>query len=287
MVLQQGANLLVQRRKGLLNGYIVGLYPAGAMIAAPLFGWANAAFGFRVTLAGLAVALLLTRPGSDGPHAVCRNRISPRRRVVEVGTNDAPHRRFRAAFGGLLPGGRGWPDRAQPGGRHHCRLWRCHRDGVGSHHRDHRSHRLCTRDGRLAGGPVSGPLRIRLRARSRGDGRGPAHGLAGAADGGIGTGHDRHGLRLRLRLHRRRDRALLAAGRLWQDRQPAVHRVVRGSGDVADPGGLPVRHHPRLPCDGDRRRLRQPAWSCDRTRPPSPGACGKWRLATNVGAINR
>lgn len=60
MVLQQGANLLVRHRKGLLNGYIVGLYPAGAMIAAPLFGWANAAFGFRVTLGGLAVALLLT-----------------------------------------------------------------------------------------------------------------------------------------------------------------------------------------------------------------------------------
>ena len=60
MVLQQSANLLVQRRKGLLNGYIVGLYPAGAMIAAPLFGWANAAFGFRSTLAGLAVGLLLT-----------------------------------------------------------------------------------------------------------------------------------------------------------------------------------------------------------------------------------
>ena len=60
MVLQQGANLLVQHRKGLLNGYIVGLYPAGAMIAAPLFGWANAEFGFRVTMGGLAVALLLT-----------------------------------------------------------------------------------------------------------------------------------------------------------------------------------------------------------------------------------
>ena len=60
MVLQQGANLLVRHRKGLLNGYIIGLYPAGAMIAAPLFGWANAAFGFRVTMAGLAVALLLT-----------------------------------------------------------------------------------------------------------------------------------------------------------------------------------------------------------------------------------
>jgi len=59
VVLQQGANLLVQHRKGLLNGYIVGLYPAGAMIATPVFGWCNAAYGHRVTMAGLAVALLL------------------------------------------------------------------------------------------------------------------------------------------------------------------------------------------------------------------------------------
>ncbi|MFL5286177.1 MAG: nitrate/nitrite transporter [Rhodopila sp.] len=59
IVLQQGANLLVRQRKGLLNGYIVGLYPAGAMVAAPLFGWANAQFGHRATLAGLAVALLM------------------------------------------------------------------------------------------------------------------------------------------------------------------------------------------------------------------------------------
>jgi len=60
LMLQQGANLLITRRKGLLNGYIIGLYPAGAMIAAPVFGWANDAFGFRVTMAGLAVALLLS-----------------------------------------------------------------------------------------------------------------------------------------------------------------------------------------------------------------------------------
>jgi OFA family oxalate/formate antiporter-like MFS transporter len=66
MVLQQGANLIVQRRKGLLNGYIVGLYPAGAMIAAPLFGWANMEFGFRVTMAGLAVALLFMGLAATG-----------------------------------------------------------------------------------------------------------------------------------------------------------------------------------------------------------------------------
>jgi MFS transporter, OFA family, oxalate/formate antiporter len=66
LVLQQGANLLITRRKGLLNGYIIGLYPAGAMIAAPLFGWANEAFGFRVTMAGLAVVLLLSGLAATG-----------------------------------------------------------------------------------------------------------------------------------------------------------------------------------------------------------------------------
>ena len=60
IILQQAANLLVRTRPGLLNGYILGLYPAGAMIAAPVFGWINAAHGYRATLQALAAALLLT-----------------------------------------------------------------------------------------------------------------------------------------------------------------------------------------------------------------------------------
>jgi len=60
IVAQQSVNMLVTTRKGLVNGYVVGLYPAGAMFAAPLFGWANAAFGFRWTMAGLALVLLLS-----------------------------------------------------------------------------------------------------------------------------------------------------------------------------------------------------------------------------------
>src|SRR5579863_5640205 len=57
---QQAVNMMVRRHKGLVNGYIVGLYPLGAMIAAPLFGWAIADWGLRATLAGLAVTLALT-----------------------------------------------------------------------------------------------------------------------------------------------------------------------------------------------------------------------------------
>ncbi len=57
---QQGVNMMVRRHRGLVNGYIVGLYPAGAMIAAPLFGWAIAVAGLRATLGGLSATLAVT-----------------------------------------------------------------------------------------------------------------------------------------------------------------------------------------------------------------------------------
>jgi len=55
---QQGVNMLVTRRRGLVNGYIVSLYPMGAMIATPAFHACNEAFGWRTTLAGLAAVLV-------------------------------------------------------------------------------------------------------------------------------------------------------------------------------------------------------------------------------------
>ena len=58
ILLQQGVNMLVRRRQGLVNGYIVSLYPMGAMIATPAFHACNEAFGWRTTLAGLAAVLL-------------------------------------------------------------------------------------------------------------------------------------------------------------------------------------------------------------------------------------
>jgi len=60
ITVQQGVNLVVRSRLGLLNGYIVSLYPAGAMLSAPIFGGAIAAWGLRPTLAGLAAALGVT-----------------------------------------------------------------------------------------------------------------------------------------------------------------------------------------------------------------------------------
>ncbi len=59
ILLQQGVNQLVRRRRGLVNGYIVSLYPMGAMIATPAFHAVNEAWGWRTTLAGLCVVLLI------------------------------------------------------------------------------------------------------------------------------------------------------------------------------------------------------------------------------------
>ncbi len=59
ILLQQGVNMLVRRRQGLVNGYIVSLYPLGAMIATPAFHWCNETFGWRTTLTWLAVILVV------------------------------------------------------------------------------------------------------------------------------------------------------------------------------------------------------------------------------------
>jgi MFS family permease len=55
---QQGVNMLVRRRRGMVNGYLVGLYPLGAIIATPAFHACNEVFGWRTTLGGLAVVLV-------------------------------------------------------------------------------------------------------------------------------------------------------------------------------------------------------------------------------------
>jgi MFS transporter, OFA family, oxalate/formate antiporter len=60
ILVQQMVNLAVTRRQGLVNGYIVSLLPAGAMIGAPLFGWGIRAFGVRATLGGFAAVLAVT-----------------------------------------------------------------------------------------------------------------------------------------------------------------------------------------------------------------------------------
>jgi OFA family oxalate/formate antiporter-like MFS transporter len=57
IVVQQGVNQTVRSGGGLVNGYVVGLYPLGAMIGAPVFGWAIGAHGLRPTLFALAAVV--------------------------------------------------------------------------------------------------------------------------------------------------------------------------------------------------------------------------------------
>jgi MFS family permease len=60
ILLQQGVNMLVSRNRGLVNGYLVSLYPMGAMIATPIFHAVNEAYGWRTTMGGLASVLVIT-----------------------------------------------------------------------------------------------------------------------------------------------------------------------------------------------------------------------------------
>jgi MFS family permease len=60
ILVQQMANHVVTARRGLMNGYIVSLLPAGAMVAAPTFGWSIRVFGVRATLGGFAATLALS-----------------------------------------------------------------------------------------------------------------------------------------------------------------------------------------------------------------------------------
>ena len=84
ILLQQGVNMLVRRRQGLVNGYIVSLYPMGAMIATPAFHACNEAFGWRTTLAGLATVLV-----ACGTAAALLARHGGARLVAPVGSKGA------------------------------------------------------------------------------------------------------------------------------------------------------------------------------------------------------
>lgn len=59
IVAQQAVNQTVATRRGLANGYVVSLYPLGAMLGAPVFGWTIGGFGVQATLAALGVVVLL------------------------------------------------------------------------------------------------------------------------------------------------------------------------------------------------------------------------------------
>jgi OFA family oxalate/formate antiporter-like MFS transporter len=71
---QQTVNLAIKTRHGLVNGYIVSLYPLGAMIAAPLFGWSIREFGVRVTLGALAAILAVS--GAISAWLIAQSRVT-------------------------------------------------------------------------------------------------------------------------------------------------------------------------------------------------------------------
>src|SRR5258708_471939 len=93
ILLQQGVNMLVQRRRGLVNGYIVSLYPMGAMIATPAFHACNEAYGWRTTLAGLAAVV-----AACGMAAAALARLSGARLAVPAGSALARPARLGVTF---------------------------------------------------------------------------------------------------------------------------------------------------------------------------------------------
>jgi len=60
VVVQQCVNTAPLARPGLVNGYLVSLFPLGAMLAAPAFGLGIDWVGVRQTLAGLAAVIAAT-----------------------------------------------------------------------------------------------------------------------------------------------------------------------------------------------------------------------------------
>jgi hypothetical protein len=107
---QQAVNLAVTSRHGLVNGYIVSLYPAGAMIAAPIFGWSIAEMGVRATLGGLAAVLAIT--GAVSAWLIARSRVTLAAAAAAVAPEAGERRRavfwrlwlvfFLAASAGLM-----------------------------------------------------------------------------------------------------------------------------------------------------------------------------------------
>lgn len=109
--MQQGVNFMLKGHRGLVNGYIVSLYPAGAMVALPIFGWALERFGLRATLLGLAVAMLVTGALALLFAIVAGMRLVQVQGAAPTGSDGRPPRRvfwqlaivfFLAASAGLL-----------------------------------------------------------------------------------------------------------------------------------------------------------------------------------------
>ncbi|HYF07675.1 MAG TPA: hypothetical protein VD970_08640, partial [Acetobacteraceae bacterium] len=90
-LLLQGMNLMPIRRRGLVNGFIVSLYPAGAMLGALVFGWSLARWGLWPTLGGLAATLAAAGTAAALLVAACGMVLTPPARAAG---EEAPPRRL-------------------------------------------------------------------------------------------------------------------------------------------------------------------------------------------------
>lgn len=93
VVLLQGMNLMLTGRRGLANGFLISLYPLGAMIGAPVFGWALSAYGLRATLGGLAATLI-----AAGALAAVLVHLAGMRMALPAGTAGPPPQRQLGIF---------------------------------------------------------------------------------------------------------------------------------------------------------------------------------------------
>ena len=95
---QQSVNATPITRPGLVNGYLVSLFPLGAMIAAPAFGWGIDHYGVRTTLAGLAVTVALCGAVATVLMAMSGVQLSRPGRIGEAAAGGAEARRQTSVF---------------------------------------------------------------------------------------------------------------------------------------------------------------------------------------------
>jgi MFS transporter, OFA family, oxalate/formate antiporter len=95
---QQCVNATPITRPGLVNGYLVSLFPLGAMLSAPAFGWGIDRFGVRATLAGLAVVVAASGVVATWLMARSGVRLSRPSRVVAATTDAAAARQLSLVF---------------------------------------------------------------------------------------------------------------------------------------------------------------------------------------------
>ena len=95
---QQCVNATPIKRPGLVNGYLVSLFPLGAMLAAPAFGWGIDRYGVRATLAGLAVAVAISGIVATMLTAQSGVRLSRPSHMTGVAIDEEEVRRLTSVF---------------------------------------------------------------------------------------------------------------------------------------------------------------------------------------------